>query len=126
MGDHHAVLDWWSLFVGIVLASLKGRRAVVVEDLLRRQQLSVAVRAQPHPRIRRRDRLFWVVARRLVADWRRHRVLVRPETVLRGHRRGGAAGLVVALWPTAGAAPGAAGRARPHPPALGREPTLGH
>ena len=34
------------------------------------------------------DRLFWVVAQRLVTDWRRHLVLVQPETVLRWHRRG--------------------------------------
>src|SRR5688500_12246201 len=28
------------------------------------------------------------MARRLCADWRQHLVLVRPETVLRWHRRG--------------------------------------
>src|SRR5262245_25870834 len=48
----------------------------------------VAVRAHPPPRLQRRDRLFWVVAHRLCADWRRHLVLVRPETVPRWHRRG--------------------------------------
>ncbi|HEX2514434.1 MAG TPA: integrase, partial [Chloroflexota bacterium] len=88
MGDHHAVLDWLSLLVGIVLASLKGRRALVAENLVLRQQLLVAVHAHPPPRLRRRDRVFWVVARRLCADWRRHLVLVRPETVLRWHRQG--------------------------------------
>src|SRR5262249_42878957 len=35
-----------------------------------------------------RDRLFWTVARRVCAEWRRHLVVVRPETVLRWHRRG--------------------------------------
>ncbi|MDQ3701113.1 MAG: integrase core domain-containing protein [Chloroflexota bacterium] len=60
----------------------------MVENLLLRQQLSVALRAHPHPRLRRRDRLVWVVARRLCADWRRHLVLVHPETVLRWHRQG--------------------------------------
>jgi putative transposase len=88
MGDHHAVLDWLTLLVGIVLASLRSRRALVAENLLLRQQLLVAVRVRPHPQIRRRDRVFWVVARRLCAGWRRHLVLVRPETVLRWHRRG--------------------------------------
>jgi putative transposase len=82
------VLDWWSLLAGIVLAPLKGRRALVAENLLLRQQLSVAVRARPPPRIRRRDRLFWVVARRRCTDWRQHLVVVRPETVLRWHRQG--------------------------------------
>jgi len=28
------------------------------------------------------DKLFWVLARRLVDDWRRHLVIVRPEAVV--------------------------------------------
>jgi putative transposase len=90
VGDHHAVLDWVSLLVGVALTALRGRHALLVENLLLRQQLAVALRASPHPRPRLRwhDRLFWVVALRLVTDWRRHLVLVQPETVLRWHRRG--------------------------------------
>jgi hypothetical protein len=34
------------------------------------------------------DKLFWVLARRLVDDWRRHLVMVRPEAVVAWHRRG--------------------------------------
>jgi putative transposase len=82
------MLDWVPLLVGVMLASLKHRRALMLENLLLRQQLSVALRTRPHPRIQRCDRLFWIVARRLVTDWRRHLVLVHPETVLRWHRRG--------------------------------------
>ena len=82
------MLDWLSLLVGIVLAALRGRQALVVENLLLRQQLAVALRTRRRPRVRWHDRLFWVVARRLVTDWRRHLVLVRPETVLRWHRQG--------------------------------------
>jgi putative transposase len=66
----------------------RGRHALLLEHLLLRQQLAVALRARPQPRLGWRDRLFWVVARRLCSDWRRHLVLVRPETVLRWHRRG--------------------------------------
>ena len=57
------------------------------ENLLLRQQLAVALRARPRPRLRWRDRMFWVLARRLCADWRSHLVLVRPETLLRWHRQ---------------------------------------
>ena len=88
VGDHHAVLDWVSLLVGVVLTALRGRRALLVENLLLRQQLAVALRPHRRPRLRWHDRLFWVVARRRCADWRRHLVLVQPETVLRWHRRG--------------------------------------
>ena len=83
VGDHQAMLDWLPLLVSIMLACLKSRHALVVENLLLRQQRSVALRARPHPRIQWRDRLFWVMARRLCTDWRRHLVVVHPETVLR-------------------------------------------
>ena len=89
VGDHSAVLDWVSLFVGAGLVTLRSRQALVVENLLLRQenlllrqQLAVALRTWRRPRVRWHDRLFWVVARRPVADWRRHLVLVQPETVL--------------------------------------------
>jgi putative transposase len=88
VGDHSAVLDWVSLFVGTGLVGLRSRQALVVENVLLRQQLAVALRTRRRPCVRWHDRLFWVVARRLVTDWRRHLVLVQPETVLRWHRRG--------------------------------------
>src|SRR5262245_1573818 len=65
------------------------------------------LRAGPLPRLRRRDRLFWVLARCLCADWCRHLVLVRPETVLRWHRQ---------VWPPVLADP------RPAGPGRRREP----
>src|SRR5215216_4227845 len=85
---HGAVLDLVPLLIGALRAALRGRRALVLENLLLRQQLAVALRARPRPRLRRRDRVFWVVARGLCADWRRHLLLVRPETVLQWHRQG--------------------------------------
>jgi transposase InsO family protein len=72
----------------VLRSLLRTRRDLALENLLLRQQLAVALRGHPPPRLRRRDRLFWMLARRVCADWRRHLVLVRPETVLRWHRRG--------------------------------------
>jgi transposase InsO family protein len=88
VGEHCAVLDWVSLLVAAGLVALRDRHALVVENVLLRQQLAVALRARRRPCVRWHDRLFWVMARRLVTDWRRHLVVVRPETVLRWHRRG--------------------------------------
>jgi putative transposase len=88
VGDHHAVLAWVSLLVGVAITTLRGRHALLAENLLLRQQLAVALRTARRPRRRWHDRLFWVVARGPVTDWRRHLVLVQPETVLRWHRRG--------------------------------------
>jgi putative transposase len=45
-------------------------------------------RPRPRPRHRTQDKLFWLFVRRLHRNWRRDRVLIRPETVLRWHRQG--------------------------------------
>jgi transposase InsO family protein len=82
------VLDWLWLLLGTLRVLLRDRHALLVENLLLRQQLAVALRARPRPRLRRGDRLFWIAVRRVCADWHRHLVVVRPETVLRWHRRG--------------------------------------
>ena len=81
-------MEWLRLLLGAVHALLRSRRDLVLENLLLRQQLAVALRTRPHPRLRRRDRAFWLVVRRLCRDWRRHLVLVQPETVLRWHCQG--------------------------------------
>ena len=90
MSQRHApaVLEWLWLLLGTLRVLLHDRHALLVEHLLLRQQLALALRARPRPRLRRRDRLFWAVACRVCADWRRHLVLVRRETVLRWHRHG--------------------------------------
>jgi putative transposase len=86
--DHGAVLDWVSLLVGALRAVFRRHRALVLENLLLRQQLAVALRTRQRLCVRWYDRLFWIVTRRLVPDWRHHLVLMHPETVLRWHRQG--------------------------------------
>jgi putative transposase len=82
------MLELLRLVVGTVRAACYCRRTLLLENLLLRQQLAVALRPKRLPRLQRWDRLFWIAARRLVSDWRRHLVLVHPETVLRWHRQG--------------------------------------
>jgi hypothetical protein len=77
------VLERLWLLLGALPGLLRSRRDLALEHLLFRQQLAVATRTRRRPDVRRRDRLFWCVARRVCGDWRRHLVLVRPETVLR-------------------------------------------
>jgi hypothetical protein len=81
------VFEWLCLAVGVLRAPLRSQRDLALEHLLLRQQLAVALRPQRRPRLRRRDRLFWVLIQRCCADWRRHLGLVQPATVLRWHRR---------------------------------------
>jgi len=79
------ILRWllWGLAAGFRLQA-----SLVVENICLRQQLLVLGRRQPRPRIRDADRRFWVLACRWLADWRRSLLIVKPETVLRWHRRG--------------------------------------
>jgi transposase InsO family protein len=78
--------------LGLLLATVgslfRSRKRLILEKLLLRQQLQVALRHQRRPRLRTRDKLFWLLIRRLHWDGRCHLLLVRPETVLRWHRKG--------------------------------------
>jgi transposase len=82
------MLDLFGLVLGMLWVACRGRHALVVENLLLRQQLALALRSRRRPRLTRRDRLSWVLARGLTGEWRRHLVLVSPDTVVRWHRRG--------------------------------------
>jgi len=75
--------------VFLVMRSLfVSRAALAAENLALRQQLAVLQRAARRPRLRRRDRVFWVWLSRIWRNWRSVVVIVRPETVVRWHRQG--------------------------------------
>lgn len=59
-----------------------------VESLAVRQQLAVLKRRMPRPRLRQRDRWFWVLLSRFWPEWRDALVIVKPATVIDWHRRG--------------------------------------
>src|SRR5206468_4749582 len=87
---HHlrAMLEYLLLLFSLVRATVRDREALVAENLLLRHQLAVLTRAtRRRPRLRVRDKLFWVVVRALRRDWRRHLVVVRPESVIRWHHQ---------------------------------------
>ena len=48
----------------------------------------VLQRAAGKPRLKNRDRALWIVLSRFWKDWRSPLAIVRPETVIRWHRRG--------------------------------------
>jgi putative transposase len=83
------MLEYLLLLGALLGAALRRHGDLVAENLLLRQQLTVVSRpTRKRPRLLTRDRLFWVLARALRRDWRRHLCLVQPETVIRWHRRG--------------------------------------
>jgi hypothetical protein len=74
--------------VWVISAALKPKGLLVAENLCLRQQLLVLQRRHPQPRLRNAHRQFWICASRWFTDWRNSLLIVKPETVLRWHRRG--------------------------------------
>lgn len=72
---------------GYVLDRFRSRDDLVRENALRRKQREVACRQIARPRPSRAGRAVLVLLTRLVPTWRSAMLLVRPETILRWHRR---------------------------------------
>ena len=71
------------------VAGVRSRRDLALENPVLRHQLQVALRSNSRPRLRAPDRVLWVWLRHLWPQgWRQHLQVVRPETVLRWHRKG--------------------------------------
>lgn len=64
------------------------RSQLALENLALRQQLAVLSRQHPRPRLRRRDRLFWMALSILWSGWRSALGVVQPQTVVCWHRQG--------------------------------------
>jgi hypothetical protein len=85
------VLD--NLLLALATLRAAGRRHadLVLENLLSRHQLAVLTRPTRRRRrvaVRRLDKVLWVLMRCVRRDWRRHLVVVTPDTVVRWHRAG--------------------------------------
>src|SRR5947209_9256138 len=77
--DVQAMLEYLLVLLSFLGSAVRDREALVAENLLLRHQLTVLTRpTRKRPRLRARDKLFWVVVRALRRDWRRH--LVRRPT----------------------------------------------
>jgi transposase InsO family protein len=83
------MLELLRLALHTFFAAVRSRRDLALENLVLRHQLQVALRTNPHPRLRAPDRVLRVWLRHLWPEgWRRHLRVVQPETVLRWHRQG--------------------------------------
>lgn len=69
-------------------AFFANRHELAFENLALRQQLAALRQSAPRPRLRTRDRIFWVWLSWLWKSWRSVLVIVRPETVIAWHRQG--------------------------------------
>ncbi len=83
------MLELLRLTLDTLVSAARSHRDLTLENLVLRHQLQVALRTNPHPCLRAPDRVLWVWMRQLWPQgWRRHLQVVRPETVLRWHRKG--------------------------------------
>ena len=80
--------DWVRIVGWSVVSALKSRRDLALENLALRHQLMVLQRQPGRPRLKDRDRLFWVCMCRRWQSWHRALVLVQPATVVKWHRKG--------------------------------------
>ncbi len=81
-------MSWLRIIVVLVRGLLLDRAELATENLALRQQLAVLTEQKRRPRLRTRDRMFWVWLSRFWSNWRSVLVIVQPETVVRWHARG--------------------------------------
>jgi hypothetical protein len=62
--------------------------SIEIEILALHQRLGVYKRKHSRPRLRMRDRMLWILLRRLRPKWNNVLVIVKPETVVSRHRAG--------------------------------------
>jgi putative transposase len=75
-------MDVCLALVLFVRALLTDRLSLAAENLAMRQQLAAYERTAKRPKLRARDRVFWVWLSRLWSDWRSALVIVQPATVV--------------------------------------------
>ena len=68
--------------------AVKDRAQLALENVALRHQLAVLKRSVTRPKIEDSDRIVWIMLRRLLEDWKDALVFVKPDTVVRWHRRG--------------------------------------
>jgi len=73
--------------LSLLLTAGRLRSDLALENLALRQQLAVFRRQRRQPAIRILDRAFWLILSSFWRDGKETLVLIKPETVLRGHRK---------------------------------------
>src|SRR6202043_1650202 len=76
-----AVFTWLQSFV-------RSRHDLGLEIVALRHQLIVLKRRTKRARLRHSDRVFWVTLLRLWPNWSKPLLIVKPDTVVRWHRKG--------------------------------------
>lgn len=79
---------WITHLLGLINGLLADRSRLALENVALRQQIVVLKRGVKRARIEDSDRVFWILMRKLLDSWRETLLIVKPDTVIRWHRRG--------------------------------------
>ena len=83
-----ALLHFLALVIRCAPALIRSQGEQVVVELALRQQLATYSQKKVRPRITPLDRAFWIALFRFWSRWKRALVIVKPDTVVRWHRKG--------------------------------------
>ncbi len=81
------MIDLLNAMLATARSSLKSQRELALENLAFRQQLAILHRKTKRPKLTKADRAFWVALCSLWPHWQSALILVKPETVIRWHRK---------------------------------------
>jgi len=70
-----------------IISAPRSHLALTLENLALRHQLNILQRDTKMPCFQSRDSLLWIIIARIWSDWRKSLTLVRPETVIRWHKK---------------------------------------
>ena len=71
-----------------IVSIFKKKSDLQIENLVLRQQLAVYHQSIKRPKIRLRDRIFWIFISQFWRKWKNALIIVKPETVIGWHRKG--------------------------------------
>jgi hypothetical protein len=83
-----ALLHFLALILRSAPALFRSRKGQAIVELALRQQLATLSQKKSKPKITPLDRVFWAALFRFWPRWKRVLVIVKPDTVVRWHRKG--------------------------------------
>ena len=81
-------MRWITRLFALINALAADRSRLALENVALRQQVAVLQRSVKRAKIHDSDRVFWILIRRMLKNWRETLLIVRPETVIKWHRKG--------------------------------------
>lgn len=74
--------------LSFILTLFKSRTQLQLENIFLRKQLEILSRSNKRSVIKQSDRIFFSLSKRVLNNWKDNLVIVKPETVIKWHRKG--------------------------------------